>query len=55
MRKMKAITIKGDEAQAYEALGAWTVRDDPARFVLAVLASRLVIAGDLDPQNWFVP
>lgn len=55
MHKAKSITIKGDEAQAYERLRLWAARDDAARFVLAVLASRPVIAGDPEPQKWFVP
>jgi hypothetical protein len=55
MRKAKSITIKRDEAKAYEQLRQWAARDDAARFVLAVLASRPVVVNETDPQKWFVP
>jgi hypothetical protein len=55
MSKAKSITIKGDEARAFEALREWAGRADAARFVLAVLNTRPVIAGGPDPQTWFVP
>ena len=55
MRKAKSITIKGDEAAAYEQLRQWAGRADAARFTLAVLASRPIAAIDPDPQKWFVP
>jgi|SRR5581483_9395616 len=54
-RKAKPVTVKGDEARAYEALRQWADRADAARFVLLVLGSRPVVAGDSDPQKWFVP
>jgi hypothetical protein len=55
MRKTKSLTIKGDEARAYELLREWAGRDEAARFILAVLGSRPVVAGDLGPQKWLVP
>ena len=55
MLKAKPITIKGDEARAYLLVREWAGRNDAARFVLAVLASRPVIIGDPDPQRWLVP
>ncbi|HKQ07016.1 MAG TPA: hypothetical protein VJ464_17940 [Blastocatellia bacterium] len=54
-RKAKSLTVKGDEATAYEQLRKWVGRDDAARFVLLVLGSRPVVVSEPDPPKWFVP
>ena|SRR5689334_24512523 len=55
MAKAKSITLKRNEAAAYEALREWSRCDEAARFVLAVLGSRPVVASEEDPQKWLVP
>src|SRR5690242_20515683 len=53
--KQRPVTLRRDEARAYEQLRQWAGRKDAARFALAVLASRPVVAGEVNPQRWLVP
>ncbi|HKQ03829.1 MAG TPA: hypothetical protein VJ464_01760 [Blastocatellia bacterium] len=55
MAKAKSITLRREEATAYEQLRQWAGRADAARFVLLVFGSRPVVASEPDPQKWFVP
>src|ERR1044072_9117006 len=55
LAKAKLITLRRDEARAFEQLRAWAGRTNAARFVLAVLASRPVVASESEPELWLVP